>query len=174
MNDEFKVIDPLEITENPFKLISGDWMLVTAGDQKEFNTMTASWGGFGVLWHRKVCICFIRPSRYTYKFMEDHPVFTLSFFPDNFRDVLEYCGSTSGREINKVKETGLTPVFDKSSAIYFSEARLVLVCRKIYYDDLKPEHFLHQNIEVNYPARDYHRMYIGEVLKAMQKFANNG
>src|SRR5512137_697572 len=98
------------LTENPFKLIGADWMLITAGTADANNTMTASWGGLGVLWERKVATCYIRPGRYTYGFMEKAPFFTLSFFAEEHRAALRYCGTHSGRNGDKAKEAGLTPV----------------------------------------------------------------
>ncbi len=104
-------IDPKEITDNPFALIGNDWMLITAGSQRRFNTMTASWGGLGVLWGRQVAVCFVRPTRYTYGFMERSKRFTLSFFSRRCRSALNLCGTRSGRDVDKVAATGLTPAF---------------------------------------------------------------
>jgi len=158
-------IDPCLIKDNVFKLIGADWMLITAGDIKSFNTMTASWGAFGELWNKKICICFIRPVRHTYTFMEKAEYFTLSFFDETHRDALKFCGSKSGRDVDKIAKTGLTPVECESGAVYFDEARLVLECRKIYFSDLDPAHFIDPKIENEYPQKDYHRMYVGEVIR---------
>lgn len=161
---EFVKIKPKEIDENTFKLIGSDWMLITAGTEKEFNTMTASWGGLGILWHKNVCTIFIRPQRHTYGFVEQSDFFTLSFFGSAHREVLKYCGSHSGRDVDKVAETGITPAFSENGGIYFQEAKLVLECRKLYYQDITPDHFLDDSIQENYPKDDYHRMYIGEII----------
>jgi flavin reductase (DIM6/NTAB) family NADH-FMN oxidoreductase RutF len=133
-----------------------------------FNTMTASWGGLGVLWERKVATCYIRPTRYTYSFMEQAAVFTLCFFEERYRKALTYCGTHSGRDTDKVTGAGLTAV-QEAGCIYFAEARLVLLCRKIYSQDIRPEHFLDPAIEGMYPQKDYHRMYIGEIVKCLVK-----
>lgn len=158
---------PDQLTDNPFKLIGGDWMLITAGTNEKFNTMTASWGGLGVLWERKVACIFIRPNRYTYEFVERSPLFTLSFFDENRRTALQYCGTHSGRSVDKVKEAGLTAVHD-SGCIYFQEARLVLCCRKLYHQDIDPGRFLDPAINGMYPQKDYHRMYVGEIVKCLR------
>ena len=126
----FKEISPNEIRDNPFKLIGKDWMLVTAGDKSKFNTMTASWGGVGILWNKPVAFTFIRPQRYTFEFTEQGEYYTLSFFDEEYRKALNFCGTKSGRDYDKVKETGLTPVFSED-APYFGEAKLVLVCKKL-------------------------------------------
>jgi flavin reductase (DIM6/NTAB) family NADH-FMN oxidoreductase RutF len=169
MPKDFKAISTLHITDNVFKLIGSDWMLITAGGIDSFNTMTASWGAFGELWNKKVCFCFVRPTRYTYEFMERSDCFTLSFFERKYREVLNLCGTKSGRDVNKVAETGLTPVVGKTGAVYFSEARLVLECKKTYFADLDPTHFLEPEIEEEYPKKDYHRMYIGEIAHCLTK-----
>ena len=167
MSDTFKAVDPREIADNPFKLIADDWMLITAGQLNAFNTMTASWGAMGELWHRKICICFVRPTRHTYKFIERADTFTLTFFDEKYRGALKYCGAKSGRDVDKIAATGLTPVETQSGSVYFAEARLVLECRKIYTHELDPTRFLETAIEKEYPEKDYHCMYIGEILRCL-------
>ena len=162
-----KAVDPRTLADNVFKLIADDWMLITAGDPASFNTMTASWGACGELWNKKICICFVRPTRYTYTFLERSDVYTLSFFPERFRTALELCGRVSGRDVDKVDEAGLTAVPSPAGGVYFAEARLVFECRKIYCDDLDPSRFMVPEIEAEYPERDYHRFYIGEIVRCL-------
>src|SRR3990172_5440695 len=104
MADKFKRIDPSGLTDNALKLIGADWMLVTSGDHDNFNTMTASWGGLGILWDKKMAFCVIRPRRHTSGFMNSAPNFTLSFFGKNSRDTLLYCGTNSGRDVDKISQ----------------------------------------------------------------------
>jgi len=163
---EFRETKPELLTDNPFKLIGADWMLITAGTPESHNTMTASWGGLGILWERKVATCFIRPTRFTFEFAERSPHFTLSFFEEKYRKALTYCGTHSGRNTDKVKEAGLTPV-KEGGFVYFEEARLVLACNKIYSQDIDPKRFLDPKIEGMYPQKDYHRMFIGEIVKCL-------
>ena len=80
---------PEEIQGNVFSMIGSDWMLVTAGDNEKYNTMTASWGGMGVLWGKPAAFVFIRPQRYTYTFLEKTDRFTLSFFGEESGIFLE-------------------------------------------------------------------------------------
>lgn len=160
-------IKPEDIRDNVFKLIGSDGMLIAAGTRDFFNMMTASWGGLGVLWNRNIAICFIRPQRYTYDFMERSEYFTLSFFSEAYREALNLCGSRSGRQVDKAAAAGLTPVAGETGAVYFAEARLVLECCKICFQDLAPTHFLDSAIYKNYPGRDYHRMYLGETLRCL-------
>ena len=164
---KFIELDPSEITGNVFDRIGKEWMLITAGKPEKYNTMTASWGGLGVLWNSPVSMIFVRPSRYTYEFIEREREYTLSFFGPEEKRALQICGSKSGRDIDKVKETGLTPLFDQP-APYFEQARLVLVCRKLYTHDLDPAAFLDPAMMGSYKNGDYHRMYVGEIVKALQ------
>ena len=153
-----------------FSLIGEQWMLITAGTADHCNTMTASWGGLGVLWGSDVATCYIRPQRYTYEFVEKSDYFTLAFFGPEHRSALALCGSKSGREVDKVKECGFTVCTGEGGAPYFAEAELVLVCRKLYWQDIDPAHFLDPETDGKwYPEKDYHRMYIGEIVEAYRK-----
>lgn len=161
-----KHIKPEEITDNVIKLIGKDWMLVTAGRPGDYNTMTASWGGAGFLWNKPVVLVFVRPERHTYGFMEREDVFTLSFFDEKYRKALSLCGTKSGRDTDKAAETGLTPVETSNGSIAFSQARLVLECRKLYVSDLKSEKFLDKTIlEKCYDSAHggLHRVYVAEI-----------
>jgi flavin reductase (DIM6/NTAB) family NADH-FMN oxidoreductase RutF len=163
----FKTIDHRSLTDNVFDLIARQWMLVTAGALDDFNTMTASWGGFGHLWNKDICWCVIRPQRFTFQFTEKYDYFTLTFFDEEHRDKLKFCGTKSGRDVDKMAETGLVPLASDNGSVYFEQARLVIECRKIYYQDIDPAHFLDSSIDEEYPEKDYHRMYLGEVLSCL-------
>jgi flavin reductase (DIM6/NTAB) family NADH-FMN oxidoreductase RutF len=164
IDQAFTKINSAELTDNFIRTIGDEWMLVTAGTLQKFNTMTASWGTVGVLWNKPIAICFIRPTRFTYSFINDAAVFTLSFFHASERRILNFCGSKSGRNVDKISETGLTPLLTENMAIGFMQSRLCIECRKIYADDLNPDKFLVPEIETNYPKRDYHRFFIGEIM----------
>lgn len=166
---DFKVISPEAVKANPFKSIGSDWMLLSAGTQSHFNMMTASWGGWGVLWHKPVCFCVVRPQRYTYDFMEESDYFTFSYFSKKYKKALDLCGARSGRDIDKAAAAGLTPEGYGGVCVYFKEASFVIVLKKIYFQDIKPENFLDPKIAQNYPNKDYHRMYVGEVVKCLLK-----
>jgi flavin reductase (DIM6/NTAB) family NADH-FMN oxidoreductase RutF len=170
MTDTLIEIRPEEIADNPFKLIGRDWMLIAAGSLASFNMMTASWGALGELWGQRVAFCFVRPHRYTFQFMERATHYTLNFFDETYRTALDYCGSHSGRDVNKAQATGLTPVAGTGGAVYFAQARLVLECRKLYAQDLAPDCFVDPTIGPrNYPQRDYHRMYVGEIVRCLAR-----
>ncbi len=161
-------LDPKTLSENVFTLFDDCWALITAGTESAYNTMTASWGGLGVLWNRPVATIYVRPQRYTYAFLEKNDWFTLSFLPEELREVLAYCGSASGRDGDKFAACGIHPAFSGQGAPYVQEARLVLVCRKRYWNDLDPAHMDELGLD-NYENHDYHRMYIGEIVQVLEQ-----
>ena len=165
----FKEIKPEELQKNPFQMIGKEWLLVTAEKDGKANTMTASWGGLGVMWGKNVAYIVLRPQRYTKEFVESHDCFTLSFYPEEYKKALSLCGSKSGREIDKAEETGLIPVFDQA-APYFEQASLVLVCKKLYAQPMDPAGFVDKALDSRwYPDKDYHKMFVGEVIKVLVK-----
>lgn len=168
MSEGFRQVEPEDIKDNVFELIARDWFLLTAGTSSDgYNTMTASWGGLGELWNQRVSFVFVRPQRHTWKFMEKNGLYTMSFFGEEYREALKYCGSHSGRDVDKEKQTGLTPFQPREGTAAFREARLVLVCRKLYHQDLQPDNFLENLIDELYPEKGYHRMYIGAIEEVL-------
>lgn len=166
----FKEIKPNELAGNPFKLIGTDWMLVTAEENQHCNMMTASWGGLGIMWNKPVAFTFIRPQRYTYGMLENGKYYSLCFLDDRHRDALKLCGSKSGRDIDKIKETGLT-VEHINGVPYFAESKLVLVCKKLYAQSLNEENLIEKSLSSNYNAEgsDWHKMYINEIVNVLIK-----
>lgn len=165
----FKEINIKELKFSPFEKIGKEWMLITAGKEEDFNTMTASWGGLGVLWNKDVAFTFIRPSRYTFEFTEREEFFSLCFFPEEYRNALTFCGRNSGRDCDKVKETGLTPVFIDGVPC-FGEASLVLICRKVYAQNMNESCTENEEVKSHYAENEsYHTMYVGEIVKALTK-----
>lgn len=166
-----KEIPVQDLMFNPMTMIAKEWMLLTAGNQdRGYNTMTVSWGHLGSLWGHgggmPTSVVFVRPQRYTREFMDREDYYTLTVFPDGYKKQLSYLGSHSGRDEDKVAAMGLSPVFDENST-WFAEAKLVLVCRKLYKAPLVEEGFLDPTIvEDCYPQRDFHQMYVGEIVKA--------
>ena len=166
----FKVISPTEITENVFKSIGDDWALITAKRHSDgkYNTMTASWGFMGIMWHRPAFTCFVRPQRYTHEFTEDSDRISLTFFGGEQREALKLLGTKSGRDCDKIALAGLTPVED-GEYVYFEEASLVVCGRKMYTDTIKPSGFLLPDIDGrNYPNKDYHTVYMCEIEKVLK------
>lgn len=162
-----KEIERSQLTLDPFALIGGDWFLLTAGTEaRSYNTMTCSWGHFGPLWANDTAVVYVRPQRYTKEFVDREELYTLSFF-DGRKKELGYLGSRSGRDEDKVTAVGLTPVFENGYT-YFKEAKLVIVCKKLYQAPLKEEYFLDkETAEKNYPDRDFHDLYVGKIEKIL-------
>lgn len=157
-------ISPKEISENPIKLIGQDWMLISAGSPEKFNSMTASWGGIGFMWNKPVAFAVIRPTRYTFEFVESRKRFTLSFFSQNYKKALGIFGSKSGRDCDKVAESGLTPFFTESGAPAYEEAKLILDCSAIYSQTLDESAFLDSEaLKKWYSSDPLHKLYVAEI-----------
>ena len=142
-------------------------MLITAGNDAQYNMMTASWGGAGVFWGKPAVTCY-NPTRYTYQLMENNDTYTLSFYTETYRDILNYCGTNSGRDKDKVKEAGLTPITTPSGSKAFSEAWMIIECRKMVSQSLIPE-ALHDSQAKEKWGTQLHKMYIGEILNVWVK-----
>lgn len=161
-----KEINIREIKDNFVKMISNDWALLTAGTKDDFNTMTVSWGGIGELWGKDVCFVFVRPQRYTYEFIEKNDYFSLSFFGGEYKKELGICGSKSGRDIDKMAETGFTPVYFYN-AVGFEQAKVNIVLKKVACQDMNPDGFMDESIMKNYANNDFHKVYVGEIVKVL-------
>lgn len=152
----------------PFYTIDKEWALLTAGNQKKFNTMTISWGGLGTIWNKPIVTVYVKPIRYTYELIEENEYFTVSFYDEKYKKDLGILGSISGRKTNKILQTKLTPNFLKKS-VSFQEANLTILCKKIYFQDLDIKNINRQEIQQSEFDRFYkneppHRMYFGEVI----------
>ena len=167
-----KEISVSELQFNPMTMIAKEWMLVTAGnEQRGYNTMTASWGHLGSIWGHggglPTAVVYLRPQRYTKEFVDREELFTITVFPEEYRKALGYLGSHSGRDGDKVAAAGLAPVFE-GEYTYFAEAKLTLVCRKLYRGTIEPEGFMDQSfVDEYYPNRDFHDLYIGQIIKVL-------
>ncbi len=161
-----------EISVNTFiakthDLWSNQWLLLTAGDfaSGEFNCMTVGWGAFGTMWRKPFAQVVVRPTRHTFGFLEKHDTFTLCAFSEKHKKALTLLGSKSGRDGDKIKESGLTP--KKASVVaapVYEETELAIECRKIYWDDFDPSRILDASVHELYPLKDYHRIYYGEIV----------
>lgn len=166
----FKEIDITHLNKNVVDLFKNRWALVTAGDKDALNTMTVSWGAVGELWGKDMATLYIRPQRYTEEFLNKNDYLTVSFYPEDMKKQIHgVCGSKSGRDVDKVKECNLTPVFDEK-APYFNEAQIVLVCKKTAKSRFNPDEFLDGEIDEKwYPQNDYHFIYYAEIEKVLVK-----
>lgn len=142
------------------------WFLLTAGNKENYNMMTVAWGSIGGMWQKPIIQVVAKPCRYTFKFLEKYKTFSLSSFPQEYKDDLWYLGTNTGESQNKIEGTKLTPQQSKQiETPAYKEANLVFECSIIYYQDLNRENFLDENIERFYPENYYHRIYFGQILQ---------
>lgn len=159
-----KEIKPTEIKENAVELFDEKWALVTAGVPGDVNTMTISWGSLGELWNRPVVTVYVSSSRYTHEFMEKNDHFTVAFFPPECRRALQYLGSHSGRDGDKIKDSGLKLEWLESGLPAFEEADMVIEARKIYGAPFSLEGFGDVPAELYASGRmGVHSEYVGEI-----------
>ena len=153
---------------NAAKLIGKDWMLITAKDGDRANAMTASWGGLGELWNTPVAFCFVRPERHTHGLMEREDRVSLAFFDEQYRSALTFCGRNSGRDMDKLDKAGLTASEIEGIPV-INEAKTLLICKKLYADDIKESCFVDKNMLKYYEEGGFHRVYVLAIEKVLQR-----
>ncbi len=163
----FKEISAKEIKGNLIEKTADEWMLISAGSKEDYNMMTASWGFMGEMWGVDMAIAMIRPQRYTMEFVNNNDYYALSFYGDN-KDIHKVCGSKSGRDVNKTELANLTPVF-ADNTVYFSEANLVIICKKQYSQQLSEDCFTESQPLEHYKDKDFHNMIFGKIEKVLIK-----
>ena len=165
----FEKIDIKDLCLSPVKSIGDNWAILTGCSDEGFNSMTVSWGGMGVMWNKPVTFVFVRPGRHTFKFMENGEFFSLSLMGEGMHEKMAVFGKKSGRDCDKYAESGFT-VCEENGVAYPMEAETVLICKTLSAGDISPEWFRNEDIDAkNYPNKDYHRMYIGEIVTALVK-----
>ena len=166
----FQKTDIKELDFNAVSLIADNWFVVTAGNESSYNQMTISWGAIGNVWGFPAATIYIRDSRHTYPFIENNKYFTLCAFPEEYRDKVLFIGSNSGRDMNKIEATGLTPKVTELGNIYYDEAHLVLECEKIYFNDIQPQNLTDpKGLGMYQKEEAMHRMYIGKIVNVWEK-----
>ena len=167
--NHYKEVMPELLRKNPFQAIGKDWMLITAGNGEGVNTMTASWGGLGVMYGKNVAFIVLRPQRYTKEFVDREDTFSISFLEKRkYKSVLNYLGTVSGRTEDKIEKSGLTLDFIDDTP-YFNEANQVFICKKLYQQPMQGEGLINEKLDLTfYPDKDYHVLYIAEITKALQ------
>lgn len=156
----------MEFNTEIFSQFDKKWALLSAGNKDSFNTMTISWGGLGTLWNKPVVTAYVRESRYTHEFLDKNDYFTVSFYPEEYKKILGILGSKSGRDIDKIHESGLTPKGIDSS-VTFEEAEVTILCKKIFMQRLDIEKMPEDIRNSFYSDNDPHDMYIGEVVEIL-------
>ncbi len=166
----FKKVEPTELTDNVFKLVGQDYTVITAGTDSAFNSMTASWGGWGQLFEVPVTWCFLNASRYTLEFIKKEQTYTMTYFPEQFKEQVIAFGSKSGRNSDKMKETTLTHVKTPSNNITYKEAKLVIECKLVEITETNPKDFYSDKgkdfVEKGMKdgnGKEYHKLVFGDI-----------
>lgn len=161
--NRFKEISTKEFRLSPFDIKNG-WMLITASKpDRSVNTMTASWGGFGIMWNKEIVWVVIRPQRYTKEFVDANDSFSLTFFNKNYKKQLSYLGKVSGHDEDKIAHSNLTLAYHKGVP-YFEEAEVAVFARKLYAQPMHEEFFIDPKpITDWYPEKDFHILYMAEI-----------
>jgi flavin reductase (DIM6/NTAB) family NADH-FMN oxidoreductase RutF len=156
-------VDYMSVAQQVMNQIKkGVFLTVKAGDQ--LNSMAIGWALVGIVWRKPILMVAVRDSRHTFAIIEKAADFTVSVPTTDMQDEVMYCGTKSGRDVNKYKECNLelvdaqkviTPII-KTPGIHFE-------CRIIYKGPMDPE-FLDKEYENLYPQKDYHTLYFGEIL----------
>lgn len=168
--DYMRELSIKDFDENVFTLIDEDWLLINSYNDEKVNSMTASWGGLGILWNMKVAYIFVRPQRYTQELLPNNEYFSLSVLDSSYKKVLGYLGSASGRDENKLEKAGLHAQFVEHGAPIIEEARMNILVRKLFCQQLSEESFIDKSIvSKNYPTKDFHYMYVVEILSIIEK-----
>ena len=155
----------MKLTEADFnfaKMVSKSGLLTATKPDGSVNTMTVSWGGSGILWGREVCFVFVRPERYTFEFCQEGEDMSLSFFGEERKSTLAFCGTKSGRDVDKFDHCGLKYTMENGVAV-FDDAIATVVMKKLYASDLKEECFVSEIAKPFYQNGGYHKMYICEI-----------
>ena len=159
----FKKVSVYDLPYNVFQEINKNWTLISAKNPEgKVNTMTASWGMMGELWGKEAVTVYIRQSRFTKEFVDAQDYFTLSLF-DGHKKELGVLGSKSGRDGDKIAEVGFT-VEEVEGQPAFAQSKCVLICKKMYQDDIKLGDMSAAIEDRWYGDKDYHTMYIGEIV----------
>lgn len=153
----------MEFNTDIFSQFDKKWALLTAGNKEKFNTMTISWGGLGTIWGKPVVTVYVRKSRYTHEFMDREDYFTVSFYPEDKKSILGVLGSKSGRNMDKINDSGLTPK-EVSGSVSFEEAETTFVCKKLFMQELDIDKIPKDLRDKFYGDGDAHDMYIAEVV----------
>ncbi len=168
--DNFEKQTWQDLNDNAIRMIGKDWMLIAAGNPEDYNMMTASWGNLGWLWERPVSTIYVRPQRHTHNYTEREDYYTICFFDDPDKEVLRLMGTVSGKDFDKMNYEKLSPIETPNGSIAFKEAHLIIECKKTFSTVLKEEEFSDSNTMNNiYPKKDFHTVYIGEIVGVWRK-----
>ncbi|MFN3411682.1 MAG: flavin reductase [Exilispira sp.] len=165
----FKSSNPFSFSDNLLNRINKKWFLITSGDLSNYNMMTASWGMFGILWNKPVAQVFIRPSRYTFEYVNKNDFFSICFFEDSYKDILQLLGSKSGRDFNKMHIDRLSPINYQDKTIFFKEASEILILKKLLVIPLDSSRITTDVKEDFYKENDFHFIFLAQIVDYLTK-----
>ena len=162
-------MDPRNFNENVFSMLHPQGALLVAGDLKQANVMTISWGQVGIMWHKSIFIIYVRPNRHTLTFIQKNLEFTINIMPIGSEEILKFCGTHSGKDTDKFQACKLTKIASqKIKTPSIKEALVSFECRVLYQDRIKKENFINQTCLGLYPKQDFHHVFWGEILEMVK------
>jgi flavin reductase (DIM6/NTAB) family NADH-FMN oxidoreductase RutF len=164
----FGPIEAKDIPGDVFTHVGTDYTIITAGDPEHYNSMVASWGGWGILFNRPSTWCFLRSSRYTLELIRKEQAYTMTYFDEAYKEDILLFGSKSGRDTDKMKESKLTSVQTPAGNTTYKEARLILECKLIEVTTVSPGDFYTEEgrqfiTDAHAETNDYHKIVFGEI-----------
>lgn len=172
--NRYEAIAPQEIEKNILTLVGEDFTVITAGKIPNHNSMTASFGGMGILFGKPTTWCFLRASRYTLEIIKKEKTYTMSYFPDEYKEDVVFFGTKSGRGSDKMKESKLTPIVTPNGGVSYAEADLIIECSLVAVNTVSPDDYLTDEgrdfvVEGFNDAGDYHKLVFGEITRVWRR-----
>jgi flavin reductase (DIM6/NTAB) family NADH-FMN oxidoreductase RutF len=169
--DLFTPIAPGEITGNVFTLVGEDYTVITSGTMEKYNSMTASFGGWGILFNAPTTWCFLRANRYTLEFIRETRTYTMTYFDEPYREQVMLFGTRSGRDSDKMQRHALTAVETPSGNIAYKEAKLIIECALTEITTVQPDDFYTDEgrsfvVTAHEEAKEYHKIVFGQITRA--------
>lgn len=165
-----KEIDVKEFVLNPYEMIHKEWLLINSFNEEKVNSMTASWGGIGVIWNKPVMYLFVRPQRFTQELLPNNDYFSVTVLGNEYRKTLNYLGTASGRDEDKLAKAELTVERGENNIPIIKEGKLNILLKKLYVQQLTEESFIEKDlVDKHYETRDFHYMYVAEIIKVLEK-----
>ena len=144
-------------------LSGGGLLLASTRRDGKSNVMTIGWATVGIIWGRPVAVVLVRPSRYTYEFIEDSKVFTINVPTPEMKKFVSLCGTSSGREVDKLAQVQ-TSMGQEIDCVTIDTCPLVYECRVAHWNDIQPDTLLPKIRSGAYARGNFHRLYYGQIL----------
>ncbi|MDR1343376.1 MAG: flavin reductase [Prevotellaceae bacterium] len=164
----FQPIEAKDIPGDVFTHVGSDFTVITAGNPSRYNSMVASWGGWGILFGKPATWCYLRSNRYTLEMMRKEQTYTMAYFNQEYKDDIMLFGAKSGRNTDKMKESKLTSVQTPSGSMAYKEARLIIECKLFEVTTVAPDDFYTEEgrkfiVDAHAETGEYHKVVFGEI-----------